>query len=105
MGAPLAGECGGEPAPVRWLRLRRLLGLTAGCRDHGGVVRAYVRICPAGHLRAGNACANCAGEYQAVICLECPGRGPAILVEAQVFRAMPIGSAMARLRVMEAGRG
>lgn len=75
--------------------------------SHGGPVAAIVRVCPAGHMRAGWACEACQGgphDGAAVaVCLECP-RAPqalAILIPADAFRAAPFGSVMARLREMD----
>jgi hypothetical protein len=81
----LPGECGAMP-------------LEGGA--HGGEIWPYVRVCPAGHLRAGYCCEACRGEHGAILCPECD-LGPAILIRASVFREMPFGSTLARLRELE----
>jgi hypothetical protein len=74
---------------------------------HEGNLAAVVLACPAGHLKAGYACEACRGTFSVARCLECTdGQGdggpcPAILIPADVFRAAPFGSVMARLREMD----
>lgn len=52
--------------------------------DHGGDVREYFRICPAGHLRRGHACAACARNL-AIDCAQCGTEKPAILIPAETW--------------------
>jgi len=54
---------------------------------HDGQVRGYVRICPAAHFRAGNVCQACAGNG-AILCTDCPGEGPAILLLAEMWNRL-----------------
>lgn len=53
-------------------------------QPHDGPVRRYVRICPVGHFRRGRSCQACAG-IGAIVCAECPGRQPALLIPAEVW--------------------
>lgn len=66
---PAVAECGATP-----------LDGTA----HGGQVSAYVRICPAGHVRSGYACDSCAG-VGAILCAGCGNKRPAILIPAETW--------------------
>lgn len=54
---------------------------------HSGAVRSYVRICPAGHFRAGSACDSCAGNG-AILCGDCPGDAPALIIRAHIWSAL-----------------
>ena len=57
-------------------------------QDHDGPIGAYVRICPAGHIRAGDSCQSCAGNG-GVLCNDCNGPdSPAILIPATTFTAV-----------------
>jgi hypothetical protein len=56
-------------------------------QDHDGPIRGYVRICPRAHFRRGNVCKSCAGNG-AILCTDCPGEGPAILLTAQLLAEM-----------------
>ena len=56
---------------------------------HDGTVGAYIRLCPAGHIRTGTACSSCAG-IGAIICNECEGGKPAILIPAAIFATMAL---------------
>jgi hypothetical protein len=51
---------------------------------HAGVLREIVRICPAGHIRAGRCCAACAAGG-AVLCTDCDAVLPAVLIPAAAF--------------------
>lgn len=54
---------------------------------HGGQVSAYVRICPAGRVRSGYACAACAGTG-AILCAGCGDKRPAILIPAETWELL-----------------
>lgn len=54
---------------------------------HGGQVSAYVRICPAGHVRSGSACDACAGTG-AILCAGCGDKRPAILIPAETWELL-----------------
>lgn len=56
-------------------------------RGHDGQVRAYVRICPDGHLRLGSACDACAGK-RAMVCAECGGHVPALLIPVRTWHRL-----------------
>lgn len=73
MAEPLPGECGAAPHEGN---------------AHNGPARPYVRICPHGHLRAGYACDSCHGPMGAVLCGDCEGDKPAILIGAGTFARM-----------------
>lgn len=54
---------------------------------HDGTVKAYIRICPAGHWRRGHACEACAGNG-ALICTECAGDHPAVLILTEIWHQL-----------------
>lgn len=56
-------------------------------QDHDGRIRGYVRICPGAHLRPGNVCEKCAGNG-AILCTDCPGEGPAVLLLAEIWHRL-----------------
>lgn len=58
---------------------------------HGGQVSAYVRICPAGHVRFGSACDACAGTG-AILCAGCGDKRPAILIPAETWELLTSGA-------------
>ena len=54
---------------------------------HAGTVRAYVRICPQAHYRAGYVCDGCASNG-AILCNDCPSDAPAILIRRDCWDAL-----------------
>ncbi len=58
--------------------------------EHGGLLGEYVRICPAGHMRSGYCCTDCAGNG-AILCIGCGSEGPAILIPAATWDLLTAG--------------
>jgi hypothetical protein len=65
-------------------------------QDHDGPIRGYVRICPGAHFRPGNVCESCAGNG-AIMCDDCPGEGPAILLLAEIWHRLVVEDVWGRL--------
>lgn len=70
-------------------------------QNHDGPVRGYVRICPGAHFRTGNVCESCAGNG-AILCTDCPGEGPAVLLLAEIWHRLVAEAAEAQETVLTA---
>jgi hypothetical protein len=69
-------------------------------KPHSGSVSEYFRVCPAGHLRSGFACESCAG-IGAVLCNECGGDKPGIVIAAEIFQAITNAAESGRIEQLQ----